>query len=92
MKATTLPINQITPQEYNNRENDIEIISEFIKYAKSEVNNIDLKPDFINNKLYSNNNSIDFDSILIGSEEQHDIFLDNLKEESLKTKEKSLDI
>lgn len=85
MKSAILPINNVTPQDYRNREQDIEIISEFVKYAKSEVSNVDIKPNFINDKLESKNSSIDFDSILIGSEINHDLFIESLKEESKQT-------
>lgn len=92
MKSAILPQNNISLQKYKEREDDISIINDFIRYAKSEVKGIELKPNFIKDSVESEDNSIDFDSILIGSSEKHDSFIDNLKEEKDLNKNNELDI
>ncbi|HDF1137060.1 TPA: hypothetical protein PDT73_002768, partial [Staphylococcus aureus] len=92
MKSAILPQNNISPQKYKDREDDISIINDFIRYAKSEVKGIELKPNFIKDSVESEDNSIDFDSILIGSSEKHDSFIDNLKKEKDLNKNNELDI
>ncbi|HGO1778639.1 TPA: hypothetical protein ACK0FI_002689 [Staphylococcus aureus] len=84
MKQVTLPLHNITKDQYKERENDIEIIGHFKNYINTELNGTkttEFKPNFINDSLENKTHSISFKDIINGSEEIHSNIINSIKSE-----------
>lgn len=85
MKHATLPLHNITKEDYKDRENDIEIIRHFKSYLNIELEGTgvsEFKPNFINDTLTNGKDSISFNDVLNGSEEKHNDLITNFKKET----------
>lgn len=94
MKQATLPLHNITKEQYKERENDIEIVGHFKNYINSELhetNSSEFKPNFLKNSLENETNSISFEDIINGSEETHSNIINSIKNE-LKQERDNLEI
>lgn len=90
MKEVTLPLHNITKNQYADRENDIEIIGHFKNYLQSELHGIvnsEFKPNFINDSLMNNTHSISFEDIIKGSEETHSNIIESVKNDLVQEKD-----
>ena len=84
MKQATLPLHNITKEQYKERENDIEIIGHFKNYINTELHGTkssEFKPNFVNDSLENETNSISFEDIINGSEETHSNIINSIKNE-----------
>ncbi len=84
MKQATLPLHNITKEQYKERENDIEIIGHFKNYINTELHGTkssEFKPNFVNDSLENETNSIAFEDIINGSEETHSNIINSIKNE-----------
>ncbi|HJG38772.1 MAG TPA: hypothetical protein K8V44_03070 [Staphylococcus saprophyticus] len=84
MKQATLPLHNITKEQYKERENDIEIVGHFKNYINTELHGTkssEFKPNFINDSLENETNSISFEDIINGSEETHSNIINSIKNE-----------
>ncbi|HDJ3115584.1 TPA: hypothetical protein PP869_002180 [Staphylococcus aureus] len=94
MKHATLPLHNITKEQYKERENDIEIVGHFKKYINTELHETKcskFKPNFTTDSLENETHSISFEDIINGSEKTHSNIINSIKNE-LKQERSNLEI